>query len=107
MLRCFSYWTILLNWDWQLSQMNPSVSHPFLIWLTLGAVFSGILAGFSGAFDSEENCVSGLDILVESQPGSDTSGFVVCFSVEGVGGCCSVEKPNCSSGTQTFFYLTS
>ena len=109
MLLCFSYCTMLLNWVWQLSQMNPSndcwFSDSFLIWLKLEVVFSWILAGFSAGCESEEICVSGGDILVESRPRSETSGLFFFFSVEGccgVGGVWSVEKPNCSSGTQSF-----
>ena len=95
MLRCFSYCTILLNCAWQLSQMNPSndwFSHSLLIRLKLGLVFSWILAGFSAGWESEENCVSGWDVLVESRLRSEA------LSVEGVGvgGCWR------SSGRHTF-----
>ena len=102
MLLCLSYCTILLNWVWQLSQMNPSKDwflHSFLIWLKLEVVFSSILTGFSEGFEWEEVCVSGWDILVVSRLWSDDSD-VFLFSL-GCGGW-SLGRSNCSSGMQTF-----
>ena len=99
MLLCFSYSTILLNWVWQVSQMNPSNGwflHSFLVWLKLEVVFSWILACFSVGCESEGICVSGWDILVVSRTRS--SGFFF-FSLDGGW---SLGKSNCSSGIQTF-----